>query len=222
MIPIIIKPNILMLEGVNLDSNVYFLKSKDELLIVDTGTGVYWNKYLDTARNEGWLENVSKVIIFNTHEHFDHVGGNLVFKEKLKVVEFASHKLTAKALEEGDDYIILSYYYGRRYDPHEVELKLEDGDEIKVGKVKLRLIHTPGHTRGSSCLYYEEERIMFTGDTVFLGTYGRTDLPTGNEDKIVESLELLKSFDVRLGLPGHGRVIKGWKANLERILRVLK
>ncbi|MDK2870520.1 MAG: hydroxyacylglutathione hydrolase [Pyrococcus sp.] len=221
MIPIIIRPNILMLRGIHLDSNVYFLKSGSELLIVDTGTGVYWNRYLDVAKREGWLQGVSRVVIFNTHEHFDHVGGNLIFKEKLNA-EFASHILTAKVLEEGDDYVIFSYYYGRKFEPHKVDIKLEDGEKVKVGKVKLTLIHTPGHTRGSSCLYYEEERIMFTGDTVFAGTYGRTDLPTGSQEKIVESLELLRDFDVRLGLPGHGKVIKNWKENIEKILRVLK
>ncbi|AEC52647.1 hydroxyacylglutathione hydrolase related (glyoxalase II) [Pyrococcus sp. NA2] len=221
MVPIIIRPNILMLRGIHLDSNVYFLKSGSELLIVDTGTGVYWNRYLDVAKREGWLQGVGRVVIFNTHEHFDHVGGNLIFKEKLNA-EFASHILTAKVLEEGDDYVILSYYYGRKFEPHKVDIKLEDGEKVKVGKVKLTLIHTPGHTRGSSCLYYEEERIMFTGDTVFAGTYGRTDLPTGSQEKIVESLELLRDFDVRLGLPGHGKVIKNWKENIEKILRVLK
>ncbi|HII60226.1 MBL fold metallo-hydrolase [Pyrococcus horikoshii] len=222
MIPIIIKPNILMLRGLNLDSNIYFLKSKKSLLIVDTGTGVYWNKYLGIAEREGWLRDIKDVIIFNTHEHFDHVGGNLIFKEKLRNVKFAAQRLTAKALEDGDDYVILSFYYGRRYEPHDVELKLEDGEKIRIGNIELTLLHTPGHTRGSSCLYYKEEKIMFTGDTVFAGTYGRTDLPTGDESKMIESLEFLKDFDVRIGLPGHGKIINNWKENIEAILRVLK
>ncbi|MFA4647225.1 MBL fold metallo-hydrolase [Pyrococcus kukulkanii] len=221
MIPIEIEPNILMLKGVHLDSNVYFLKSGREVLIVDTGTGVYWNKYIDVAKGEGYLD-VERVYIFNTHEHFDHVGGNEAFKryfnEKGIDVVFVAHELTAKTLEEGDDYVILSFYYGRRFRPQKVQIKLKDSDYLKVGGIELRLIHTPGHTQGSSCLYYEEEEIMFTGDTVFLGAYGRTDLPTGNFEELVKSLEELREFRVRLGLPGHGKIIKDWRRNLERIL----
>ncbi|MFA4719506.1 MBL fold metallo-hydrolase [Pyrococcus kukulkanii] len=221
MIPIEIKPNILMLKGVHLDSNVYFLKSRDEALIVDTGTGVYWNRYIGVAEREGYLD-VERVYIFNTHEHFDHVGGNEAFgryfNEKGVEVVFVAHELTAKTLEEGDDYVILSFYYGRRFKPQKVQIKLRDNDYLRVGDVELRLIHTPGHTQGSSCLYYEEEEVMFTGDTVFLGTYGRTDLPTGNFEELTRSLEELREFRVRLGLPGHGGIIKDWRGNLEEIL----
>ncbi|WP_288072153.1 MBL fold metallo-hydrolase [Pyrococcus sp.] len=222
MIPIIIKPNILMLKGVHLDSNIYFLKSGRELLIVDTGTGVFWNRYLSIAQQEGWLENVSRVVIFNTHEHFDHVGGNHVFmkffKEKEMEVEFASHRDTARTLEGGDDSIILSYHYGRKYEPHPVKFKLEDGDLLSIGDVDLRVIHTPGHTQGSACLYYEDEKIMFSGDTVFFNAYGRTDLPTGDEEELIKSLERLARYEVRLGLPGHGKLIDRWTSNIYRIL----
>ncbi|AFK22499.1 MBL fold metallo-hydrolase [Pyrococcus sp. ST04] len=222
MIPIEIRPNILMLKGIGLDSNIYFLKSGEELLIVDTGTGVYWNRYVRTAESEGWISDIKRVIIFNTHEHFDHVGGNKVFKEFFQrvgaKVEFASSRKTAETLERGDDYIILSFYYGRKFESHKVERKLKEGDRIKIGNVELTLVETPGHTRGSACLYYEEEEIMFTGDTIFAGTYGRTDLPTGDEKSLLESLEKLLEFRVRLGLPGHGKVIQNWKENIERVL----
>ncbi|AEH24604.1 MBL fold metallo-hydrolase [Pyrococcus yayanosii] len=225
MIPVEIPPHTLLLRGVGLDSNVYAIRDGDELLIIDTGTGVYWNRYLSALAGEGYLEGVKRAVIFNTHEHFDHVGGNLAFRRALEErgieVEFAAHEFTAEALEKGDDYLILSFYYGRRVEPHTVNIKLRDGDELSVGSLRLRVLHTPGHTRGSACLYEPEEGLLFTGDTVFAGTYGRTDLPTGDINQLRASLRRLAELDVHLGLPGHGRVIGDWKRNLEKLLRVI-
>jgi len=228
MIPIEIPPNTVMLRGHGWDSNVYLVKDEDEgeALIIDTGTGVYWHKYMDVWLNENYLNGIERITIFNTHEHFDHVGGNPAFRryfeERGIKVYFAAHRYTAQALESGDDYVILSFYYGRSYTPHEVHLKLGDGDTLRVGKLRLTLIHTPGHTRGSACLYEPEEKLLFTGDTIFNGTVGRTDLPTGNLEMLKKSIERLGRLDVYLGLPGHGGIIKNWKENFEYVKHLLE
>jgi len=228
MIPIEIPPNTVMLRGHGWDSNVYLVKDEDEgeALIIDTGTGVYWHKYIDVWLNENYLNGIERITIFNTHEHFDHVGGNPAFRryfeERGIKVYFAAHRYTAQALESGDDYVILSFYYGRSYIPHEVHLKLGDGDTLRVGKLRLILIHTPGHTRGSACLYEPEEKLLFTGDTIFNGTVGRTDLPTGNLEMLKKSIEKLGKLDVYLGLPGHGGIIKNWKENFEYVKHLLE
>ncbi|WP_461865369.1 MBL fold metallo-hydrolase [Thermococcus sp.] len=225
MIPIEIPPNTIMLKGISWDSNVYLVRDGNEALIIDTGTGTYWNRYVEAWKRGGYLENLERVIIFNTHEHFDHVGGNSMMKRWLerKRVEvlFSAHEKTAETLENQNDYVILSFYYGRRYEPVKFDFKLRDNDTLKIGSLKLELIHTPGHTAGSSCLYEPKEKLLFTGDTVFKGTVGRTDLPTGSHLKIIESIKKLESLDVYLALPGHGGVIKNWRENLRGIKKML-
>ncbi|ASJ12783.1 MBL fold metallo-hydrolase [Thermococcus thioreducens] len=223
LVPVEIPPHTVMLRGIGWDSNVYLVKNGSEVLIVDTGTGINWHVYTEIWEREGYLNGVKRIVIFNTHEHFDHIGGNVALKRWLEgkgmEVPFAAHEVTAKTLERGDDYIILAYSYGMKFEPQKVDIRLKDGDELRIGSLRLELIHTPGHTAGSSCLYLDDEvKIMFTGDTLFNGTVGRTDLPTGNGWKLQESLERLLEYEVEFGLPGHGWVVKDWKGNINEVL----
>ncbi|BAD84503.1 hydrolase, metallo-beta-lactamase superfamily [Thermococcus kodakarensis KOD1] len=227
LIPIEVPPHVVMLRGIGRDSNIYLVRDEEEALIIDTGTGINWHLYTEIWEREGYLTDVEHVTIFNTHEHFDHVGGNKVLQRWLEErgieVSFAAHKITANVLERGDEGVILSYFYGRRFEPHQVDFKLEDGDKLNVSSLELLVVHTPGHTAGSSCLYLDDgkHRVMFTGDTVFKGTVGRTDLPTGDGWALRESLERLAEFDVDFGFPGHGDYIRDWKENLREVLRWL-
>ncbi|WP_366939841.1 MBL fold metallo-hydrolase [Thermococcus sp.] len=226
LFPIEIPPNTVMLKGLNWDSNVYLFRSGKEALVVDTGTGKNVGRYFSLWLGEGYLNGLRKAVIFNTHEHFDHIGGNLKMKvlfERLGVeVTFAAHRITAEVIEKAESHTILDYAYGEKFPGHKVELKLNDGDYVKIGKRKLLLIHTPGHTAGSSCLYLDGEvKLIFTGDTIFKGTVGRTDLPTGSREKLRKSVERLAELDVDFGLPGHGWVIKDWRENIERVMKLL-
>lgn len=225
VIPIEIPPNAVMFKGISLDSNIYLVRDGDEVLLVDTGTGGFFNSYKAVVEREMYLFEVSRAIILNTHEHFDHIGGNWLWKEYLESlgikVLFASHENTSKILEKGDDHTILSYYYGRHYKPHKVDIKLKDGDHLRIGSLELEVIHTPGHTSGSICLYEPNEMLLFTGDTVFYHTVGRTDMPTGNFEDLMKSIERLREFQVYIGLPGHGRIIQNWKENMKIIKRLI-
>ncbi len=225
MIPVEIPPNTVMLKGIGWDSNIYLVRDGDEALIIDTGTGTYWNRYAGVWEREGYLNGVRRAVIFNTHEHFDHVGGNSVIRGWLErrgiEVLFAAHRKTAEVLEGQEDYVILSFYYGRRYETEEISFKLRDGDILKIGTLRFELIHTPGHTAGSSCLYEPGEKLLFTGDTVFKGTVGRTDLPTGSRTQLAESIRRLEGLDVYLGLPGHGGLIRDWEENLRTVKEML-
>nr|WP_297497127.1 MBL fold metallo-hydrolase [Thermococcus sp.] len=223
LVPIEIPPNTVMLKGLDWDSNIYFVRSGREALIVDTGTGKRARDYIGLLAGEGYLNGLREVVIFNTHEHFDHIGGNLTFKSLLEglgiKVSFATHRIVAEIIERGLSGIILDHAYGERFKPHEVHIKLKDGDELKVGKLRLNVIHTPGHTAGSSCLYLDgDTKLMFTGDTVFNRAVGRMNLPTGSLDELRKSLRKLTGFEVDFGLPGHGWIIKDWKGNLKRVM----
>ena len=84
---------------------------------------------------------------------------------------------------------------------------VDDGDLIHLGDIEFTVIHTPGHTKGGSSLYCEKEKMLFSGDTLFRGTWGRTDLPTSSLDDIMHSItkKLLVLPDETIVYPGHGK-----------------
>lgn len=135
------------------------------------------------AREEGI---VIKYII-NTHCHEDHVNGNRVMKE-LSGAVIAIHEAETK--------------YLRHFFPPEAEMKLKDGDTINLGKVPATVIHTPGHSPGSICLMVGNN--LFTGDTLFVGSCGRTDLPGGDDSEFRKTMHRLKNLDDSIAVhPGH-------------------
>jgi len=85
-------------------------------------------------------------------------------------------------------------------------IDLAEGSRIRFGEIDLEVLHTPGHTEGSVCLYAADEALLFSGDTLFAAGWGRTDLPGGDPDALVESLVRLLDLEDQVGvLPGHGR-----------------
>ena len=126
--------------------------------------------------------------IINTHGHPDHSGGNRVFKERSG----------APILIYEDDVSFLSNPSADR--------KLRDGDLVDVGNIRLRVVHTPGHSPGSMALLAED--CVFSGDTLFAGSIGRYDLPGGSLEELVNSLKskLLTLPDHVRVYPGHGPV----------------
>ncbi|MEO8571995.1 MAG: MBL fold metallo-hydrolase, partial [Chloroflexota bacterium] len=84
-------------------------------------------------------------------------------------------------------------------------VELAEGGVIRFGEIRLRVLHTPGHTEGSVCLLAEDENLLFSGDTLFAGAWGRVDLPGGDPDAMVASLARLTGLGDGIGvLPGHG------------------
>ena len=89
----------------------------------------------------------------------------------------------------------------------DADSRLDDGDLIHLGNLEFKVIHTPGHTKGGCSLYLESEKLLFSGDTLFRGTWGRTDLPTSDFDDIMNSIinKLLILPDDTIVYPGHGK-----------------
>ena len=89
----------------------------------------------------------------------------------------------------------------------EADSRIDDGDLIHIGNLEFKVIHTPGHTKGGTSLYCEKEKMIFTGDTIFRGTWGRTDLPTGSFSDIINSIteKIIVLPEDTIIYPGHGK-----------------
>lgn len=145
--------------------------------------------------------NITHVI--NTHGHFDHVGGNRAvvdyFGAKLLI-----HEADAPMLKRAAD-VARSYGLPGDNSP-EPDGYLTDGMEIMLGKHKMKVLHTPGHTPGGCSLYFEEKKKLISGDTLFADSIGRTDLPGGSYPQLIESVvsKLFVLPDDVTVYPGHG------------------
>jgi hydroxyacylglutathione hydrolase len=170
-----------------------------EAMVIDPGDQI--EGILEILRQEGLT--LKQIVI--THAHIDHVGG----ATKLKAAT------GAPILMNQNDYALLKMldmqaaWIGMR-PPGEVEVDeaVSHGRVLKIGEISSNVIHTPGHTEGSICLYFPEEQKLIAGDTLFAGSIGRTDLPGGSMDKIMRSLhtQVLALPDETEVVPGHGPV----------------
>ncbi|MBO4847990.1 MAG: MBL fold metallo-hydrolase [Clostridia bacterium] len=142
--------------------------------------------------------------ILLTHGHFDHIMGVARLKERTGARVYIN-KLDAASLS--DNGASLASMIGFKVDPASVDVFVEDGMVFTEAGVTFRAIHTPGHTEGGVCYIVESEKVIFSGDTLFYMSYGRTDLPGGDAvalfDSIAYRLFTLKG-DYRV-LPGHDR-----------------
>src|SRR5438309_1162051 len=168
-----------------------------EAMVIDPGDNI--DHILEILKQE---KLVLKQIVV-THAHIDHVGGAM----KLKAAT------GAPILMNQDDHALLKLldvqaaWIGMR-PPGAVVVdeNIADGRVLKIGAIPATVIHTPGHTEGSICLYMPEQQTLIAGDTLFAGSIGRTDLPGGSFDKIIRSIHtrVLALPDETTVIPGHG------------------
>lgn len=135
-----------------------------------------------------------------THTHFDHIGGLPEIKEETGV-EICLHKDELSIYHAAKD---MAAFWGHSIEPlPEPEVLLTEGDTVKAGRYSFTVLHTPGHTPGGICLY--GEGIVITGDTLFEGSVGRTDLPGGSMEKLKGSFKRLMALPPQTKVyPGHG------------------
>lgn len=142
--------------------------------------------------------------IYLTHCHGDHIGGVKKLKERYGGTIVAQR---AAAENLRDSNINLTTYIGNKGLTIEVDARVDDEDLLHLGELEFKVIHTPGHTSGGSCLYCEQEKLLFSGDTLFRGTWGRTDVPTGDFEAVIKSItkKLMILPDETIVYPGHGK-----------------
>ncbi len=142
--------------------------------------------------------------IINTHLHLDHCFGMNYVKTKYGIPLKAHHEDAMLGEIMDQQYQM----FGMRPKGQKVVIDepLSDNDVIEIGESRLVVIATPGHTMGGICLYSEPDKILFTGDTIFQGSVGRSDLPGGNHSQLIDSIMkriLSLPSDIRI-FPGHG------------------
>ncbi len=155
--------------------------------------------------------------IINTHGHIDHIAGNDALKEATGA-QVLIHELDGEMLTQARHN--LSNMVGMPFQFKPADRLLKDGDTIEIGNIKLQVLHTPGHTRGGICLV--GEGVVFSGDTLFNLSIGRTDFPGGDYDTIINSIKtkLLSLPDDTAVYPGHmGSSTIGYERNHNSFLR---
>ena len=141
--------------------------------------------------------------IFLTHGHVDHVAGAAAARAATgaPVTIHREDEPWLEALPRQAEMFGLEPAV-----PPEIARHHAEGDRVRVGRLAATVLHTPGHSRGSTCLWFPTEKVIFTGDTLFLGSVGRTDLPGGDFEALARSIKdrlFTLGDDVRF-LPGHG------------------
>ncbi len=180
-----------------LEANCYILwdeESKEAVVIDPGGEG---ERILKAIRR-----NSLKVIyIVDTHAHIDHIEANDFIREKTNA-PLAIHSADVSLLEDIEANLSTMMGNSKAFLPPTGVLK--DKDKIKVGRFHLQILHTPGHTPGSICLYVDNK--LFTGDTLFAGGIGRTDFPRSSLKQLQESIQkkILKFPSEMIVYPGHG------------------
>lgn len=177
------------------ETNAYLVwdgRSADAL-VLDPGMGAAAPLTARVAENGLRLH-----LIANSHGHVDHVFDNAPLKRASRA-PLAIHPDDAYRLDGRNT-------YGFTVEPSSAERELREGEQVRIGDLVFDVLHTPGHTEGSVCLYEERHALLLAGDVLFAGSYGRTDLPGGSSEAMVTSLARLARElpdDVRV-LPGHG------------------
>lgn len=180
--------------------NCYIIQDEEtkETMVIDPGGSI--------EKIEEMLDviNANVKYILLTHCHGDHMGGAEKLREKTGA-KILIHRFDQDGLR--DPIINLSSHIGIGDVSLQEDARLDDGDILHIGNLQFKVIYTPGHTIGSISLYCEEEKMLFSGDTLFRGSWGRTDLPTGSMKQIMDSItnKLLVLPEDTIVYPGHGK-----------------
>ncbi len=177
---------------------IIFDEKSKEAMVIDPGGEV------DKIGNMLDILNAKVKYIYLTHCHGDHIGGVNELKKRYGG-KILIHRIESENLNNPE--INLCNYIGMDEIELDVDSRVDDKDLIHIGDIELEVIHTPGHTNGGTSLYCAKKKMLFSGDTLFKGTWGRTDLPTSSLEDIMNSIvnRLLVLPDDTIVYPGHGK-----------------
>jgi len=182
--------------------------------LIDPGHSHLFNGVVEGMARDGKSADTIKLIVC-THGHPDHIEAIDHFDNNvLRVISREEQKYLE---DEGKELFLMS---GCQAPKKPFQMFLKDGTFTLGGKA-FQVIPTPGHSPGSVCLYWEKEKLLISGDTVFYMGVGRTDLPGGDMEALGQSIREISKLDIEYLIPGHGEMVKGAKSinrNFELIL----
>jgi len=177
-------------------TNVHILadaRSREAIAIDTAIPSLRW--IVDELAERGWTLK----LIVSTHGHWDHIGDNAAVATATGA-DIAVHPLDRERLTDPQP-----LWAPFEIPPSVPAVELAEGGEIRFGEIRLRVLHTPGHTEGSVCLLAADDGLLFSGDTLFAGGWGRIDLPGGSAEAMAASIARLTELeDPLIVLPGHG------------------
>ncbi|MBU1054369.1 MAG: MBL fold metallo-hydrolase [Proteobacteria bacterium] len=195
-------PNIFWFKGEDTSSHSYLIRGDYKNVLIDSGVDRNFSKlqeYLLAIRLK-----VSDIdIVINTHEHFDHLGANRYFQDYALI---AAHRFAATKITTEDRYVTMYKSGDLNEPPLRVHLWLENRFRFDLGNYSLEVVHTPGHTSGSICIYEFTRKLLFTGDTLFSGGTLSYIGESGSVGDYINSISLLETRKINELYPGHGDI----------------
>lgn len=177
-------------------TNCYFAinEQTQDMLVIDPGDSA--QMLAEKIKQKG----LKPKAVLLTHGHFDHA---MAAEELAGIfgVKIYAHEAEKETLEQSG--LNASGMLGRR-DSYQADVFVKDGEVLQLAGMDLKVLHTPGHTEGGCCFYFEEDKVLFSGDTLFCQSVGRTDFPRGSMSQLIRSIK-----DKLLSLPDDVKVYPG-------------
>ena len=210
--PIALGEDVHLLRG---KCNGYLIRGTRKTVLVDAG--LPWEREILSTQLAALgvtPEDVHLVVL--THEHLDHIGGVPLFPGRTVV---AAHNLAANKIGMADEFVLMSKAYRLNAAEYHVDVHLHHGTKLDLGGCALHVLHTPGHSSGSICLYDPDRELLFTGDTIFAGGILGGIFPSGSLSDYTWTLRQLSALRIREFHPGHGKRSASPAEDLEKAIR---
>lgn len=211
-----ISPGIFAFISGNEGSNCFLIQGEKETALIDSSTAEN-KEAIISGLNRLDLKPHGISLILHTHGHADHFGCDYFFKN----AKIAMHGADAKQISQGNSLFACTQFFPEAKLP-KISLPLRGNQEIDLGGLHLRVIHTPGHTAGSVCFFLSQEKALFSGDTLFAEGFGRTDLQSSSAQKMLDSLKKLQKTPFKALFPGHGPILLGEEQTAEALKEIVE
>jgi glyoxylase-like metal-dependent hydrolase (beta-lactamase superfamily II) len=209
-----LKPNIFWIKGEDTSSHTYLIRGDYKNVLIDSGLDKNFFRLQKSLLEVGFKVRDIDIVI-NTHEHFDHIGANRYFQDYSLI---AAHRFAATKITVEDRYVTM-YKSGDLNEPSlKVHLWLENKFRFDLGNYLLEVVHTPGHTSGSICIYEFTRKILFTGDTLFAGGTLSYIGESGSVGDYINSINVLETRKISELYPGHGNMSKTPEEDMQKAI----